>query len=116
MRSYQIQFFLIKCILSVLKSLIPNTLSALLTSSFLILILGCKTTNLFFEYSNNLEKWMAFFTEYGVWNIPAMYYSKDNVDTTSNTKRTSKINVKTGRSAFGFVGKSIFLSFLTSKP
>jgi hypothetical protein len=56
----------------------------------------------FFEFSDNESKWDSFFSEYGVWKIPAMYYSKESVNTTGDGNRTSKINNRTNKSAYGF--------------
>lgn len=56
----------------------------------------------FFEFLNNESKWDSFFIEYGVWQIPSMYYSKEPIDTTRDRNRTIKINGKTNRNAYGF--------------
>ncbi|WP_133526581.1 DUF3883 domain-containing protein [Flavobacterium sp. 245] len=62
------------------------------------------------------EKLLSFFAECGVWDIPAVYFSKEAIDTTSDSKRTRKINMKTGRSAYGFrISNDRMLDF-PSKP
>ena len=51
---------------------------------------------------SDFENWKSFFQNYGVWEIPAMFFMDKISDTISDKKRTSKINNQTGKSAYGY--------------
>lgn len=52
--------------------------------------------------SADREKIISFFKEYGIWDVPALFFSEHTIDTTADQQRTKKINSKTGKNAYGY--------------
>lgn len=48
------------------------------------------------------EDLKLFFSDYGIWEIPALFFSEKKIDTSTDPKRTGRINRHTGKNAYGY--------------